>query len=517
MNLRCLLVWMTLSLTLPWPGVAGARDREQGGPGWSAPSPATQLDETRSGLPAGLGALLVPCMTSADEEPPVVIRRAGDVQATGRCGERIPLPPGDYQLRLGSDPLGSDHVRDLRVTAGETTLAPADWSGLRVQVVDRTTVPFRGAYEVVALPSMRQVGVGFGAAIERGERLSTWILEPGPYMLLARGGSYQAREDFFTVELRPGELTHLVLVIDPDDGGFRGAGDLRLLRGSGTQVEERLTLSWVIGVEASFIIREGVPGTTDTTEVGPGFYTDLALTWRGDPHFVFTRLKWEGAYAQEDWGRFEKELDRLRLDGLYAYGVLPWLGPYARAGIDTPVFPSFLYFNGPRSVVTEEAPGRVLGTGEEFQTAGAFAPLTLKEGAGLRVAAAWAHVLDLWALAGVGARHVFTRGLWSEADDPSTAALEVRRRGDPSDVGPEATLFLEITPARWLLLTTELEVFAPFDALGDPTLSLESEAALRLTSLFAVTYGLRLQRVPAVSDRLQWTHEVLFRFSYTVF
>jgi hypothetical protein len=508
----CVAVVLVLALSLS----RHARADEPGGPGWSAPSATAQLAVASGAMPSSHGALLVPCLASADVEPPVVVRADGEARATGRCGERIPLPPGDYQLRLGSDPLGSGRARDLRVTAGETTLVPADWSGLRVQVVDRTTVPFRGAYEVVGLPSLHHVGVGFGAAIERGERLSTWILEPGPYMLLARGGSYQAREDFFTLQLKPGELTHLVLVIDPDDGSFRGAGDLRLLRGAGTTVEERLTLSWVVGVEASFIIREGVPGTTDTTEVGPGFYTDLALTWRGDPHFVFTRLKWEGAYTQEDWGRFEKELDRLRLDGLYAYGVLPWLGPYARAGIDTPVFPSFLYFDAPRGVVDAERPERALSAGSEFQTARAFAPLTLKEGVGLRAAAAWAHVVDLWALAGVGARHVFTRGLWSEADDPSTDALEVQRRDDPSDVGPEATLFLELTPARWLLLTTELEVFAPFDALDDPTLSLESEAALRLTSLFAITYGLRLRRVPAISERLQWTHEVLFRFSYTV-
>lgn len=486
--------------------------------GWDQPAPADQLAAAeRAPLPAGWGAILVPAMTTPNEEPRWAVRRAGTIVARAAPGERMPVPPGSYELLVGSDPLQTGRVRTVEVVAGETTLVEPDWAAFRVDVVDANAVPHRGAYELIQLPSLNPVGVGYGAQVELGQRLQTWIVEPGLYLLLRRGESYQARENFYTFRLRPGHVERIALVIDPDEGTFLGAGEVGLIAGRGTDVDGDLTVHWVVGGGATLDVRRSVPGTTDTIELGPSFYSDFALTWNPAPHFVYLRLKIDEEWTQEDWGTFEKDLDALRFDAIYAFEITHWIGPYARVGLETSLFPSWISFDEATTTVDAAQPGRTLATGERFRIADPVSPLTLKGGTGLRFDAAHPPFVDFWALAGVGGRQVFTFGQYAAVDDPVTAEFEVERRGWSGDFGLEATLFLEVTPLRWLLLTTEFEVFAPARALEDPTLRLDVEVGVRVTSAVGIVYSLVLERKPAVTDELQQTHSLALRFSFTIF
>ena len=123
----------------------------------------------------------------------------------------------------------------------------------------------------------------------------------------------------------------------------------------------------------------------------------------------------------------------------------------------------------------------------------------------------------MWALSGVGLRQVFNDDVYEAIDDPQTAPFELRQRGDSLNLGPELAVVLEVTPARWLTISADLELFAPFEAVGDPTVRFETEVVLRMTSLLALVYSLRVQRQPAVSERLQHTHRVALEISYNVF
>ena len=485
-------------------------------PGWNQADPEAQLEAAAGApLPAGMGGLLVPCMTDPDAEPGVRVLRDGHPVATGPTGTRLAVPPGVYTVHVGSAGLAA-RTGEITVTAGQTTLVPPQWAGLRVQVLDANGVAVRGAYELVRLPERRQVGIGFGAQTELGQRLQTWILAPGLYMLLRRGESYLARENFFTVKLSEGAVEHLVLVIDPEDGSFRGAGDASGVAGAQGAGDEPLAMNWVIGAEASLDVRRNVPGTSDTLELGPGLYTDFLLTYGAEPHFVYARAKIDEKFSQEDWGRFEKEMDEARLDAFYAYELKPWFGPYVRGGLETSFFPSYLYFDERTVVVDAEDPTRQLGSRSVFRIAQAGYPLTVKGGAGARFDAQLPPWLDFWTLLGVGGQQIFTEGVYAQDDDPATAELEVRAVDWSGDVGGEARVFLEANPLRWLVLTNDLEVFMPFVRPQDVRFRLDSEVGLRVASMLSVVYSLRLQRRPALSEDLEQTHSVALRIHFKV-
>ena len=358
--------------------------------------------------------------------------------------------------------------------------------------------------------------IGFGAQTELGQRLQTWILEPGLYMLLRRGESYLARENFFTIKLLPGQVEHLVLVIDPADGSFRGAGDAMSTAGAMATGDEPLAMNWVIGAEASLDVRRNVPGTADTLELGPGFYTDFLLTYGAEPHFVYSRVKIDERFSQEDWGRFEKELDEARLDAFYAYEFKPWFGPYVRGGMETSFFPGYLYFDERTAVFDADDPDRQLGSRRVFRIAEAGFPLTLKGGGGVRFDAQLPPWLDFWTLLGIGGQQIFTRGVYALDDDTTTDTVEVRRVGWSGDGGAEARVFLEANPLRWLVVTNDLEVFMPFTRPEDVRFRLDSEVGLRVASVLSVVYSLRLQRRPALSLNLEQTHSLALRVHFKV-
>jgi len=484
---------------------------------WRQPRPEEQLAAIRHPLPQGQGAVFVPVMTDPDAEPAYSVLRGGSLVGTAQPGSRLVLPPGNYQVRLGSSRHEGARLRPVSVQAGETTLVEVDWSGLVVQVLNENGFPFRGLYEIVKLPEREYVGAGYGARIELGQRLETWILEPGLYLLLRRGESYQARANFFTVLLRPGYLERLALVMSEEDGSFRGAGDLQAVIGQGTELEEDLVVNWVVGAGAGLDFRRNVPGAADVTEFVPSLFTDFTLSYSPKPHLVYTRFKLDEEFTQEDWGVYEEEFDLVRFDALYSYFLASYLGPYVRTGMETNLFPNHLRLAEERDFVDVDDPGNPLTRADDLRIADPFFPLTIKGGAGLRLDAKWSSLLDLWVLVGAGGRQVFNRGVWADVDDPETGAYEVQQKKDTGDLGAEATLFLELAPVRWLMATAEFEVFLPFGALDDPTFRLELEADLRLTSVVGLAYSLKLMRQPAMAEDIQQIHSVALRFSVAIF
>ncbi len=110
------------------------------------------------------------------------------------------------------------------VQAGATTVVPVRWSGLRIEVVDESNLPHRGAYELIRVTDRQPFTVGFGADTLQGEQLRTLLMPPGLYRIVQPGANYRARTDFATVLAPEGGLVHYKLVINPDDGRLRGAG-----------------------------------------------------------------------------------------------------------------------------------------------------------------------------------------------------------------------------------------------------------------------------------------------------
>lgn len=502
-------LWCLLSLL--WAPAAWAQN---GGLQWQAPSIENQTLMDPTLVPVGRGAVFVPTMSDPLQEPVVVLLSNGEEVRSGPTGSRLIADPGTYTIEFSTTAGAGKIRRSVTVREGKTTVVKPDWAGLRVQVVDENAVPFRGLYELVALPDRDIVGVGHGAQVEQGESLQTWILEPGLFMLLKVGESYQARQNFYTVRLRPGYLEQVTLVIDPKTGDFLGAGEMTI-HGAASKIHRDLLLSGIIGGGVALAMQSNVTGVADRTELTPSFYLDVLAQFSPGKHYLYGRFNSEEAFTQRDWGYFEKNTDFVRFDTLYAYRLLETLGPYARFGLDTRLFPGFLYFDEGRSVVTDT--GQRKEAVDVFRISDPLYPLTLKPGAGLRFNTLPSPWINLWALLGVGGRFTYTGTTFKDADVASTEDFEVESVGSFQSYGLETTLVLNFSLTRWVIANTEFEGFVPFDDFKHPTLRWDSNLGLRITSFISVNYIYRMKYEPELNEELQHDHQVQLRFSYKFF
>jgi hypothetical protein len=487
---------------------------------WDAPSISEQLERDGTLVPPGKGAIFVPSMTDPRLEPPWLILRDGKVIQTATPGHRAVVDAGIYEIRIGSGGLLERLVRKVLVKDGRTTTVPATWSGLVVAVVDDRSTPFRGSYELLRLPERRNMGMGLGADIELGEEVRTWILEPGSYLLIKAGENAQARRDFFTFRLQPGELSTVTLVMNREDGSFMGAGQIEILRRR-SFLPKDWRLHLVLGADAEFNRRSDVVGFPSGYGFTLGGYLDFLAQYKPRKHYVYLRLKLEEKQIKVPDHPFQKDLDEMKFDALYVYRALPWLGPYIRVGSSTALFPGYVYLDDKTELLEVDAKGqtlRSLGTHEgNYLISRSGAPSQIKAGGGLGFLITGSYWLDANLRIGIGGRALYTRKTLSPVtfnDSPRT--LTVRRLGDAYQYGAEATLVATLRISRWILAATDLEILEPFTDWRHPIVEWDNSVGIRIASFLSVNYIFRLLSDKDRSEHLQTEHRVLLRFSWQI-
>jgi hypothetical protein len=236
-------------------------DPHNGSHTWDAKIPETQSSQSTTIAAVATGSILVPSMTRAGSEPKYRVTQNGKKVGSASPGEKLHVLPGDYEVVVGG---GAEDLRmafDVHVVEGQTTVIPVEWAGMVVTILDDRGNPFRGSYELVRLPDRDFVGIGIGADLAQGERLTTWQVPSGLYMLLSPGESYQARRNFVTIRLRPGHLSHVTLVQNQSNNDILGGGELSDTSG-GLELEG-WDLSLVVGGSLEFSRNDAVVEKTD--------------------------------------------------------------------------------------------------------------------------------------------------------------------------------------------------------------------------------------------------------------
>ena len=510
---------LALSFLLLVPSIASAQPFQGEQPDtWETPASREQAERDPTLVPVGKGAVFVPCMTECLREPQYLVLQGSKIVATVPAGRRAVLDPGTYDMRIGSGSLSERLSRHVLVKEGRTTIVPATWSTLLVNVVDDRSEPFRGAYELIRVPGGTNLGLGLGADVELGEQVRAWVLEPGTYMIIKSGGSLQARRDFYTFRLRPGEMLKLALVVDRNDGSLLGAGQVALA-GWETAISD-WRLHFVIGADAEMNKRSNITGLPSGYGFTLGGYLDFVAQYRPDKHFVYTRLRVQEKQLKIPGQVFQKDQDELKADALYVYRVLPWLGPYVRFGASTSAFPGYAYFSSPTEVVEVDKKGYEVGSfgtySKRFQIAKPFAPVQLKSGLGLGFIITASYVLDANVRVGFGGRILLNRGLLDPQGTSSTGQYEVLRRGDAYQYGLESTVVASLRASRWVLATTEFDMLESINDPRHPVIDWENNVALRLVSFVSLNYIYRLISDVSLSTRLQQEHRLLLRFTWQI-
>ncbi len=519
MRLRSTLLAL-LGVMATWSAAAAPPppgDPHGGSPSWERPPPAEQVAADGQLMPAGSGAIFVPAMTEPAQEPEVLVYRDGNLVRTARTGRKIFVVPGTYDVYVGSGSRERMIVFEARVVEGRVTVVPVEWSGLVVDTVDEHGTSVRVTYDLVHLPDRAYVGQGIGAAISEGERLETWLLPPGLYMLLRTGESYRARSNFYTVRLLPGHLHRLTLVVDPNTGDFLGAGEIERT----VAVRAGWRVRWLVGGNVELTHSASVVGKEDGTEVAGGVFSDAQVRWERGPHLLWMRAVVDlAATLRFPVAPFRPDTDQVDLETLYVYRFAPWVGPYVRAAVRTGLLPSIRYFDQPTDVAFLSTGGSLQHTDKGLRHVQLAPPLDRAElsfGGGLRFETRPAWWFDASLLVGPGGRHLATRDLYVEDDDPDTPAFEIRQVPPSTRLGLESRLLTQLIAGRWGSLRVEADFFGPFDQFADLSLRLRTVATIRLSTFASLNYTLLFERDPQVTRAWQQDHSLLLRFAWQLF
>lgn len=487
----------------------------------SATSPLNDLEQVMAdttNLPIGFGAVFLPALRDGDREPQVAVYAGNQPVTEGTMGKRIVLKPGRYTMRLGSGTVGQQIPFEVEVEEGRTTIVPPTWSALELDVVDEQFVPFRGTYELIRVDNREEYGIGFGADEQQGEEVRVWVLEPGLYKIIRAGGTYRDRSDFATVRLEPGQVTHFVLVLDPDTGEFQGAGEVDPAETRAAEQSD-WQLRGVVGGAVSFN-RTNQVGQEEGWELGLTVFYDGSIRYQHDRHQWTTRIDLEEEHARPSDGDFENVTDRLYLHTIYTYAVVPWFGPYVRSGFETKLFPRHQNFEDPTTVDELDEDGDVVETFQEvdrIEIAGPFSPMIIVESGGGNFRLLRTRSVELDLRVGFGARHTISNGLLAY-EDVGGANDRLTPVESNHILGPEATVVGLGRVSRFVTLSTEFDGLLPISD-DEAVFTWRNQISLRLASFASLNYRFNAVRDPniGVDDDIRTEHDVQLRFSYTLF
>jgi DUF3078 family protein len=472
-------------------------------------------------VPHGEGAVLVPALTRSTTEPLwQLLDGSGKKVASTLTGHAIAAAPAMYTAEIGSGS-GSQLIRvPVEVCAGELTRVRPTWGALVVHTLDEEETPFRGLYVLFEFLTRDSYGFGRGAEEESGEHVEAWLLEPSIYKIVGALESFDARTNFTTLKLAPGEVMHYVIVMDRESGDFRGSGivpsDDFTVRGSITGRVPRVQaggfkVKALVGADFSQNASDNVLGLQGSS-IGIGLFTDFSVNYLWKKHFLNLFINLAGGVRKNSDESFVRKVrDELGLSGIYIYQVWPRLGQYVRVSIRTQFANSVLHFDKPTLVqVRGEEPETV----EELKVSRALDPMLLSVGGGFNLRVFKNVRADLDARLGTSIRVTRTKGFLVVNDDPKTDAVEYDRVGQTGDLGGEMALLGSARLGQLASYRLNGDVFV---SKGDWSLDLEHTISIRLIKSLSVGVLFELRRDDTTGERLGFSEAFFLRASQRVF
>lgn len=492
---------------------------------WLQPPGEEQLAEDETVIPLGKGAIFLPCMTTPSAEPPVIL--VSDEQVVDiPTGERVIVDPGSYTIIVSPGSPGQGVAQTVLVREGETTLVPPTWGALQVNVTDDRRVPFRGQYDLIAADNRETIGTGFGADTFQGERLMTWLLEPGVYRIVRPGANYRQLRNFATVYVPEGGLVRYRLVANQTTGDFLGAGMLMPSEfGAGLAEDRRWAQTLVIGADGSFVQSRNRVGVTNQTVFAGNLFVDHQVAYhKGDSHLTALLQAEAGATSIRPQGAARlpvlKTRDRLRADLLYSLFLRDNFGPYARSGAETRMFATNVLATEDTTYairrLDDTLDTRSIAANNTLKVSDAWAPTIVREGAGLNYRAVNSRWITFNLRLGLGMRQSLYQGAFLIEDDRATPEIEYKEVGDLFQEGVESTIVMTARLPGWAVYATYLEMFADFQDVSKPSLEWRNTVTLRLTRVMSLNYFANIDYLPQVVDTVQLEHSIVLRASWTL-
>jgi hypothetical protein len=269
--------------------------------------------------------------------------------------------------------------------------------------------------------------------------------------------------------------------------------------------------------------QEGLTMTLGTKLVSGAFFRKKAHEWRTT--LDITELFSHAPSLEE----FVKSTDIFKVESVYLYHLLDWLGPFAKVNLDSALLEGFDI----RPERVDYAISWLDGTSEtrsgfRLRLTDGFEPLILKETAGFFAKPYESKALSVEGKLGFGGLHVFVNEGLTIKDDGGTPEIEVVELDGFTQAGGviDLAVFGEMYDKK-LTYRVSGEIMVPFindlqegddRGIGELT-NIEFNAAVSFKVLewLSIDYVLRVVRLPQLLDEWQVQNNLLLTASYTFF
>ncbi len=486
---------------------------------YEAPSPEDQLDMDVTAMPDGQGAIFVPSLTESRLEPAIIVSIDGERVAVGRTGQRLVVPPGDYEVTAGTGPADERATTTVRVGAGETTLVEPFFTAVRVQAIDRAGAPQEVFYSLSHNDRM------FGSWETSSEAQfagSSVLFVPAGTFTLGLGTSVDDNASAVTIPARAGDLLNYRLIVDGDDI-FRAE-----LATEDLEYEPSIwRYRWTVGVDGALQETGGSIRGYRGRSLRVGVFTEASIGIDTGNHVAQLNLELDESWVGYDseYGPdlpFQKLTDEASAELLYNYRLGGIIGPYMRGMASTSFFATEVDFETDSEVVQQET-GEIenFGRDDTLRLVEPFAPTFLQQGAGVSINTLERPRVNLLVRGGLAARQAFFRDARYVVDVDENR-LEVIDLEDNNSVGGEFTALARFRPTNAVRLDAGLEVFLPQNQLfGDenlrPVYRLSGLMNMRITNFASLIYRFSMARDDVQIDGPQSFHGMSLRLQHSFF
>jgi hypothetical protein len=302
---------------------------------------------------------------------------------------------------------------------------------------------------------------------------------------------------------------------------------------------------------------KSVPGNTDGTSFQFGYMINGALDYLSPSgsHEWANLLKWELGYSRTPVvDAFIKSLDIIDFKTSYLYHIpaVPWLGPFTSFRLTTPMLASYEVRSDPTNVIrldvgekqyVDSAGNPTDGDGgpvilptdprvEQYKSADridltkAFAPLVLRESAGMFAIPVDKEGFKLDIRLGIGAWETFVRNGYVLEDNEATKDfLELRKLEDTVQVGAEAGIIAGGVLKEIFNYRLSALFMQPFAHSGSSTLKgidllnmeFEATAGINLFRYLSINYSFKAYKQPLIVDDWQIQNSLLIGVGFDFF
>lgn len=486
-------------------------------------SAADQLDTDITPIPVGMGAIFVAASTRPELEPPVLVFFGGDRVAWGRTGERLVLPPGDYEVVTGHGPVEHRPRARVKVINGVTSPVPAFFGALRVAAVDPRGKPVVIDYALEADGRVFATGTTSDSAAYRDSK--TWLVPKGPVTIALLNGDAATR-NAVQIPVAAGQLSRYRLVLDANRLVRADLAERELV-----QRESPWTARWILGGDASFSRTAGQLGAFNGDYLRAGLFSQTELAYEKGINTVRLNLgveqSWIGLGSEPGQDlTTQKFSDEIQASVLYTAQPAGIAGPYVRGQARTALFDTHFTPDRDTTVTRVDDAGRLIGRetvagGDELRLFESFNPLDLRAAVGMNITAVDTSTVELRFRLGAAARRAtYNGGLFIQ--DQSAGQVEAVVIEDDESFGAEGGFVAGLRLGQTVSLRVTGEIYTPspqlFDGENlDPIFRLDSQATFAVNQFLAVVYSSHVRKDAYEIDEAQFSHLLSVRLTHTLF